>query len=273
MMNGISKVLPLLLLGIFCLVTLPTKARNNGKNFTQKECEAANVAVNELTLSDLEKEVYYYLNLARIAPMTFAELYVKDYKGEGYAFDERKESLYQQLLKMKPVGRVKPDQKLIETAVCFATQAGKRGIVGHSRRGTSCKSSFNGECCSYGDWNALAHVVELLIDAGENNEELGHRKIMLDPAYHTMGCAEREHRGYRKNLVMDFGIGVNDDDDLLLDDDGAPEDDLLKQADVRSDKRNSCEKLADEIEENMRKIGEGCEDIDAEADAEIDADL
>ncbi len=88
-----------------------------------------------------------------------------------------------------------------------------------------------------------------------------------------MGCAEREHREYSKNLVMDFGIGSNDDDDLLLGDDGAPEDDLSKQADVRTDKRNSCEKLADEIEENMNKIGEGCEDIDAEADAEIEADL
>lgn len=272
-MNRGSILATLLLLGVFCSIALSTKAGNDGINFTNQEREAANVAMNDLTLSDLEKEVYYYLNLARLAPMTFAKQYVKDYNAQGYGFAERKESLYQQLLKMKPVGRVKPDQKLIETAVCFAIQAGKTGIVGHARDGMACDKNFNGECCSYGNMTALDHVIELLIDAGEGNESLEHRKIMLDPAYHTMGCAERDHKKYQKNLVIDFGIGVNDDDDLSLGGEGAQESELVKQANVRADKRNSCEKLADEIEEKMRKIGEGSEDIEAETDAEIEADL
>lgn len=218
-MNNSFRLAILLLLGSFLLITFPTLAANDGKEFTQKEKDAANVAANTPGLSKLEKEIYYYLNLARTAPKTFAKKYVKDYKGDGYMFAERQESLYQQLLKMKPVGRVKPDQKLIETAVCFATQAGKAGIVGHGREGTSCNEEFEGECCAYGKMSALANVVELLVDPGEGNEDLGHRKIMLSEKYHFMGCAERDHKQFEKNLVLDFGSGSNGD----LQQDGEPQ--------------------------------------------------
>lgn len=269
-MNGFSRVTTLLLLSSCCLLALPSNAANDGLNFTKQEMDAANVAANHLTLSDLEKGVFYYLNLARTAPKTFAQQYVKDYKGEGYHFDERKESLYQQLMSMQPIHRLTPAQALIDLAVCFATQAGKAGIVGHSRRGTTCKSDFKGECCSYGNLTALAHVVELLIDAGEGNGSLGHRKIMLDPVYHTMGCAEREHKTYEKNLVLDFDTNANEDPSLSQPDDAARKEGRLQVPNVNADNRNSCEKLADEIEEKMREIGEGSEDIDAEADAELD---
>lgn len=219
-MNRGSKLATLLLLGVFCCIALSTQAGNDGKDFTQKEKEAANVAVNTPGLSSLEKEIYYYLNLARTAPKTFAQKYVKDYKGDGYMFAERQESLYQQLMAMKPIARLVPDRALIETAVCFATQAGQAGLEGHSRKGTSCKEGFEGECCAYGKMSALANVIELLVDLGMGNEDLGHRKIMLDPAYRTMGCAERDHKVYEKNLVLDFGSGgkgnLSQDDSLNL---------------------------------------------------------
>ena len=177
--------------------------------FTQAELEAANTAVNEKYLSTIEKEVFYYLNLARSNPKVFASVYVKDYEGapgytKGYAFDERKESLLRELESMSPLSIIKPDRKLFDLAECFAIKQGKKGKIGHSRKDTGCASGYHAECCSYGDYTSgLHYVLALLIDAGESNGDLGHRRIMLGN-YLYMGVAHRDHAAYGKDIVLDF---------------------------------------------------------------------
>jgi hypothetical protein len=161
-------------------------------------------------LSVEEKEVFYYLNLARINPPLFAETYAAGYDGDrgyakGYAWDERKQSLIRELKAMAPLSPVVPDRAMQELASCFAREGGRRGIVGHRRSGTGCNEGYNAECCHYGGvQNGLSVVMNLLIDAGENNDRLVHRRICLRAVSYGMGVAIRPHRMYRLNSVLDF---------------------------------------------------------------------
>ncbi|MDR2064690.1 MAG: hypothetical protein LBP85_03135, partial [Prevotellaceae bacterium] len=158
-----------------------------------------------------EKAVVYYLNYARINPRQFCEKYVKPHAPwyKGYAFDERKESLIETLNTMTPIlgGEIKPDENLYELAQCFAAKSGELGITGHDRSATQCTylTGTWGECCDYGHAGGLEIVLSLLIDAGENNAALGHRKICLDPAYTKIGVSMQPHRNYGNIAVLDFG--------------------------------------------------------------------
>ena len=171
---------------------------------------AANTAVNETYLSAEEKEVFYYLNLARINPPLFAETYASGYNGDngytkGYAWDERKQSLIEELRTMAPLALFTPDTTMYELAKCFAYEGGRRGIVGHERSETGCSAGYNAECCQYGGiQNGLSIIMSLLIDAGENNEALGHRRICLKDTKYGMGVAIRPHTQYKFNAVLDF---------------------------------------------------------------------
>ena len=178
----------------------------------------ANTAANASYLTQTEKEVFYYLNLARLNPRLFAQTFVTDYYhapgySAGYAFTERKQSLIETLSTMQPLEALIPNEMLFEFAECFATGSGKLGIVGHDRSQTGCITPNQGwfaECCDYGNYDSgLWVVLELLIDSGENNAALGHRKIMLDGSYLCMGVAVRPHTGYGKVTVLDFWSEYN----------------------------------------------------------------
>ena len=178
--------------------------------WSQQERERANTAKNESYLSNVEKEVYYYLNLARINPPLFGKTYASAYDGtkgymKGYAFDERKDSLLREMANMNSLPVLEPDELLFESAECFATEGGKLGIVGHDRSATGCPSMHSAECCHYGGcYTGLEIVMAFLIDAGENNAALGHRRICFSDRYHYMGVAIRDHQKSRKNVVLDF---------------------------------------------------------------------
>jgi hypothetical protein len=171
---------------------------------------AANTAAGETYLSDEERDVFYYLNLARINPPLFAETYAAGYEGDsgwtkGYAWDERKQSLIEELKAMEPRSVIVPDTAMRELASCFAYEGGRRGIVGHNRNGTGCTAGYSAECCQYGGaQNGLSIIMSLLIDAGENNAALGHRSICLRDENYGMGAAIRSHTEYKFNAVLDF---------------------------------------------------------------------
>ena len=172
--------------------------------------ETATTAVNETYMSAVEKEVFYYLNLARINPPLFAETYASGYDGDngwlkGYAWDERKLSLIEELKAMAPLVPIVPDTAMHELASCFAHESGRRGITGHDRTGTGCSDGYDAECCGYGgEQNGLSVIMSLLIDAGENNAALGHRRICLRDVSYGMGVAIRPHTQYEFNAVLDF---------------------------------------------------------------------
>ncbi len=191
----------------------PTKEELDERYFSEwnkPEYQKANTAKDITYLTEEEKEVFYYLNLARIAPSLFARTYLKDYEGDkgfnkGYAWFERKQSLMETLSEMEPVSLIYPDKAMYYLAKCFAYEAGKLGLMGHDRSQTSCSAGYNAECCQYGGAkNGLSIVMSLLIDAGENNEDLGHRKICLRDASYGMGVSIQPHTKYKFNAVLDF---------------------------------------------------------------------
>lgn len=175
-----------------------------------QERNRANTAINETYLSKVEKEVYYYLNLFRINPPLFGKTYASAYDGsigysKGYAFDERKESLLLELSQLESLPLLRPDELLFESADCFATEGGKQGIVGHDRSTTGCMKLNVAECCHYGGcFSGYEIVMAFLVDAGEGNAALGHRRILLNSRYNMLGVAIRDHATYKKNVVLDF---------------------------------------------------------------------
>ena len=179
------------------------------QRWTAEERRLANTAASASYLSQVEKEVYYYLNLLRIDPPRFAETYAKDYRGvlgwiNGYGFDERQQSLIQQLATLSPMPLLRPNEMLFYSAECFASNGGKLGNVGHDRSGTGCEQNVGlAECVACGGYvTGLSVVMDLLVDAGEGNALLGHRRILLDEHYEWMGVAVRDHRDFQHMVVM-----------------------------------------------------------------------
>ena len=170
---------------------------------------AAYTAQNTTYLTENEKLVYYYLNLARLNPPLFAETFLRKYtkwnSHENLSLsDYYTGSLYRTMKDMQPVGVLYPQKDLFESARCHAISSGKKGYVGHTRLPNSnCVAKFSGECCSYGQFDALEIVMQLLIDSGVPS--LGHRKICLSAEYSTLGVSVQPHKTYRFNSVLDFG--------------------------------------------------------------------
>ena len=194
-------------------VPFPTKEQLDKRyaaEWNKSVYQQAKTAKGTDYLTDVEKEVYYYLNLVRLNPALFARTYATGFEGDkgwshGYAWDERKKSLIQTLSGMTAIGLIYPDEALFQTAHCFAYEGGKLGLVGHDRSQTSCAVDYHAECCTYGGAkNGLSIIMSFLIDAGENNAELGHRRILLDSRYDKLGAAIQPHSSYGIISVLDF---------------------------------------------------------------------
>lgn len=166
-----------------------------------------NTAVNAHYMTGPEKELIYILNLLRANPSLFATTVLLQYPektGQNYLVHSRYYISLMDTLKMiKPVTDLKPDEICFNSAKCHALVSGISGYVGHERSTAECrtKESFNGECCDYGNNNALDIVLSLLIDEGVPS--LGHRKICLKP-YRKIGVSIQSHQRYRYNAVLDF---------------------------------------------------------------------
>lgn len=189
--------------------------------FNEDLLQKANTAANADYLTKDEKELYYYLNLARLAPQLFGKVFISNYKhlpGHNTIpedFAERKQSLIDYLATMAPLPVLVPNDTLFEFADCFATAQGERGDMGHERGDTGCMSYRDGmfaECICYGRPGcSLWSIMDLLIDTGTDNASLGHRRIMLNIGetspegyYKYMGVAIRPHTIFKKISVLDF---------------------------------------------------------------------
>ncbi|MDR1814894.1 MAG: hypothetical protein LBR18_08630 [Tannerella sp.] len=196
---------------LLCACSLFPEEVSTQDEWREEEYRLAGTAKDIDYLSDKEKEVYYYINLARINPPLFARTFAKEYDGEpgylkGYAWDARKATLLDELKAMKPLPVLMPDSALYASALCFAREGGRLGIVGHGRDQTGCTVEYSAECCHYGgSQNGLSVVMSLLIDAGENNGALGHRRILLNDSYIKLGVSIQPHALYGSNTVLDFG--------------------------------------------------------------------
>ena len=173
--------------------------------YSEEEINSANTAKNTEYLSQVEKEVIYYINLCRINPTKFLDRYIENgtyiKENEWYIKQNPKylASLKQKLKSLKPLPLLHPDKALFQTALCLAREQEKSGATGHERK--KCKKDFWGECCSYGESTGVGIVLQLLID--QDVPSLGHRKIILGD-YSLVGVAFGNHKRYRNLAVIDF---------------------------------------------------------------------
>lgn len=163
---------------------------------------AANAASEEDYLTSEEKKVFYYLNLMRMNPGLFAATYLHALKDSK---DYYESTLIRELKRLSPKPILVPDRKLFESAKCHAVESGQNGSIGHERK--RCAEHFVGECCHYGDADALEIVKNLLIDKGV--ESLGHRRIcMMD--FNRLGVSIQPHKTFKANAVLDFGYSSDE---------------------------------------------------------------
>jgi uncharacterized protein YkwD len=176
------------------------------KLWNQGIYKKANTADSVSYLNETEKEVIYILNLARVNPKLFNETVVKKYKmrmGDEYQKTNRfYHSLITYLDTLHPLKLLYADSNLFVSAQCHAVTAGKAGYFGHERQDPDCKVEFDGECCQYGENEALDILMNLLID--ENIPSLGHRFICMSFCYSKIGLAKRYHSKYGSITVLDF---------------------------------------------------------------------
>ena len=188
--------------------------------FIPAEIEAANTADTVSFMSNEEKQVVLYLNLARTDGKRFYQLFIPEFleyynstfgdkilPNNKYLF-----SLKNDLKKVKGFGLLQPFKNLYLSATFHAQDMGKMGMTGHiSSDGTNCNlriQRYNpnigcwSENCSYGMVSAINIVCQLLID--NNISSLGHRTNILKPVQKMVGVGIAPHKVYRTNCVMDF---------------------------------------------------------------------
>lgn len=162
-------------------------------------------AANYLSLE--EKNVLWVLNMVRAYPQQFLSTVVLNPKSEYYVKPEKRNhyfiSLMTTLKKMKPILiPLTPDSIAFVSARCHAIQSGIEGSIGHIRSRSECTKDFEGECCDYGNDNAVDILLNLLVDDGIPG--VGHRLICLSNSYTKIGVAIQPHKVYEVNTVMDF---------------------------------------------------------------------
>ena len=162
------------------IISISGYSQDIEKFFTPSEILFSNTAINEVYLSNEEKDIFLYANLARKQPKKFNAFYREFVKVRRTKWKELLSknpyytSLSSDLLKQKQLDPLYPDKALFELAKCWAIESGERGITGHNR--IKCEN-VGRENCSYGYSKGLDIIMQLLIDEGV--ESLGHRTNIL----------------------------------------------------------------------------------------------
>ena len=194
----------------------PTESEtsNIGNYFTQSQLEQATTTAAADYLTDEEKKVIFYCNLARLDGKAFVEAFLSDLKTSKDSYEK---SLIDTLVTVKNFPMLVPNKKLSEAAEYHANDIGKAGLVQHqSTDGTKTfdrikryyQGGYMAENISAGYSDALSIVRQLLIDKGV--ESLRHRKNILGNNYCRIGVAIREHTVYRHCCVQDFSDAMGD---------------------------------------------------------------
>ena len=182
--------------------------------FTDEEMAKANTAKDATYLSDDEKLVIFYMNLARLDGVKFTEAYLSDLKGSSNSYEK---SLIEDLKKSKDKKMLIPNENLCKASRAHVNDIGPKGLVQHnSSDGTETftrvkkyyKGGAMGENISFGYSDPKQIIRQLLID--KNTESLGHRKNILNDTFVRIGVAIGEHSQYRNMCVQDFSDASGD---------------------------------------------------------------
>ena len=179
--------------------------------FTEAEIAKANTAANIASLSQNEKDIILYCNLARLNGAKFWAEYGSNAKGSNAYVS----SLESDLKAVKDLPMLVPEKSLMEAAAYHAKDMSNNNFFDHtSSDGTSFGNrvySFYGgnaiaENISAGMGTAIGVVMQLLVDDGLSS--LGHRKNILGTKYVAIGVKTTTHRQWRTVTVQDFGDKV-----------------------------------------------------------------
>lgn len=169
-----------------------------------------NTAKNIIYLSEEEKNVVLYTNIARCYPRYFYDAILIPYMKATNNNDKTKyhKTLKQDLYNTKGLKPLQYNESIHPITKKFATEMGQQGKTGHvnpkgeNLRKRMGKPGLYGENCSYGFNNALDIVFQLLLDEGESS--VGHRKNILDKEFGAVAISIQKHKKYEWNCVMDF---------------------------------------------------------------------
>ncbi|MFA6923184.1 MAG: CAP domain-containing protein [Bacteroidales bacterium] len=173
--------------------------------WTNEQLSAANTAKNANYLTQAERDVILYINLARLYPQQFLKNEVIKYQSPpkyGHIQENSKymKALIANLKTRKPVKALFPSNECYENAKCFAKESGDAGYEGHERK--KCPRKNFAECCSYGMETGRDIVMQWLIDL--DVPEFGHREICLDKMFTKVGVSIQYHKKWGKCAVAEF---------------------------------------------------------------------
>lgn len=149
------------------------------------------------------------VNFVRQEPQRFLEdialPYIQEHELEKSSYSK---SLIRTLKVQKSLPLLTENKNLMLMAEDYAIEAGKKGWIRHIRTDARFEKyapeiDVTGENLQFGSVNALAVVMDLLIDQDVRN--LGHRKNILDPDFTQLGVAFGVHKSYDTIGVMVFG--------------------------------------------------------------------
>lgn len=188
-----------------------TDDNTNTSAFTDAEIAKANTAANVSSLSQMEKDIILYCNLARLDGTKFWAEYGKNAKGSTAYVS----SLESDLKATKGLVMLEPEKSLMEAAAYHANDMSRNNFFDHtSSDGTSFGNRVYGfyggnaigENISAGMNTAIGVVMQLLVDDGLSS--LGHRKNILGAKYKAIGVKTATHSTWRTVTVQDFGDKV-----------------------------------------------------------------
>ncbi len=186
-------------------------------SFTNAQIAQANTAKDATYLSQTEKDVILYCNLARLDGQAFTNQYLGKLKGSSNSYEQ---SLLKDLANVKNLPMLKPNSRLAKASKVHVDDIGPKGLTQHeSSDGTATftrvRSYYNGgymgENISFGYADAMDIVLQLLIDDGV--ESLGHRHNILNKGFCRIGVSVGSHKEYRNCCVQDFSDDRGDNAD------------------------------------------------------------
>lgn len=201
---------------MFLLMALSLNGLCQDPNFpvwTAAEVSKANTAAGISELSNMEREIIYLMNLARMDGAKFWNTYLS--KHLGNRSNSYITSLQRDLQSVKNLPMLYPDAGLCKAAKYHAGDMARNNFFAHnSYDGTGCfqrlkryyASGTAAENISAGMKTPIAVVAQLLVD--ENTPSLGHRKNILNRTYNAVGVACGKHSSYQCCCVQDFGDRV-----------------------------------------------------------------
>lgn len=172
--------------------------------------EKANTGKDVDKLSEEEKTVILFCNMARMEPKLFIETVLKYYTDSvGNASSASVLSLKKDLHALKKEDPFLVQEDLILLSKEHAVKmdrSGKKGHEGFSARYKVVMKKYTkgvAENCSYGQNKALNIAMQLLIDEGVTGS--GHRKNILEPNFTSVGVCIYKHKTAKWQCVMGFG--------------------------------------------------------------------